>query len=367
MSLSALLQYDDSDDEAADDHSNLSSSPPPLPPSLPGSVDTALLPLASPPPPSSVPSLVTESVGGEKKRKRPLASDTLSFLSTPTVPSSTPSAPSTSPASASASPSAPHELFSLLPPPKGEAPFRPIRASGGSAAEPRSPHATSPQPSPSPATTAVPLAPTPSLHSHSAAAPSPPPPGMKRPLHASSVVLSSQAVPSSAASPQLFPVAPIAPQLAAAHSASALTPPRIAYSTSSPYAVASQLTAASPLPLPSSTTALATPWDEPRLLRQFAEASNFIDVRVDDLTSPPTFTSSVPSSTPTPSDLKLRTTYWNAKEGKEVVVDGVQGRQKRVHQINALALQAKAQEADILNARAASSNIRRMARAKYGW
>ena len=103
------------------------------------------------------------------------------------------------------------------------------------------------------------------------------------------------------------------------------------------------------------------------MLRQFAEAGGFIDVRVDDLTSPPSLSSSAAPSNPTPSDLKLRTSYWNAKEGKEVVVDGVQGKQKRVHQINALALQAKKQEADILSARAASSNIRRMARAKYGW
>ena len=116
-----------------------------------------------------------------------------------------------------------------------------------------------------------------------------------------------------------------------------------------------------------SPASLATPWDEPRMLRQFAEVGSIIDVRVDDLTAPPSLPTSLHSTTAASSELKLRTTYWDAKAGKEVVVDGVQGKQKRVHQINALALQAKRDEADILSARSASSNIRRMAKAKYGW
>ena len=105
------------------------------------------------------------------------------------------------------------------------------------------------------------------------------------------------------------------------------------------------------------------------MLKQFqSEVGQFIDIRADDLTSPASLApSSLPSSTPQPSELRLRTAYWSAREGKEISVDGVEGRQKRAHQINALALQAKRQEADILNARAASTSIRRMARQKYGW
>jgi hypothetical protein len=108
-------------------------------------------------------------------------------------------------------------------------------------------------------------------------------------------------------------------------------------------------------------------WDEPRMQRQFASAmGSVIDIRADDLTSPLVLSSSGPPAASQAAH-KLRTAYWDARAGREVMVDGTEGKQRRVHQINSLALQAQKLEADILRARDNGSNIRKMARQKYGW
>ena len=101
--------------------------------------------------------------------------------------------------------------------------------------------------------------------------------------------------------------------------------------------------------------------------RQFASAmGSVIDISADDLTSPLSLSSSS-SAQPSHAAPKLRTVYWDARAGREVLVEGTEGKQRRVHQINSLALQAQKLEGDILRARDNGSNIRRMARQKYGW
>ena len=105
--------------------------------------------------------------------------------------------------------------------------------------------------------------------------------------------------------------------------------------------------------------------------RQWLEAANIVDVRVDDITqhytpTPPTH-KPLSISAAAPGDLKVKTTYWDARQGKEVEVWGVQGRQQRAHQINSLAIEAKKFESDIMRAKEHRSQIRQNVRSKYGW
>lgn len=106
--------------------------------------------------------------------------------------------------------------------------------------------------------------------------------------------------------------------------------------------------------------------------RQFIEASSIVDVRVDDLTTPPSATDiaatqQARAANAADGDIRVKTTYWDARQGKEVAVWGVEGRQQRTHQINSLAIQAKRLEADVMQAKAYKAQNRRAVKAKYGW
>ena len=105
--------------------------------------------------------------------------------------------------------------------------------------------------------------------------------------------------------------------------------------------------------------------------RQWLEADNIVDVRVDDLTQPYSasdIAATYPSySAAASGDIRVKTTYWDARQGKEVAVEGVAGRQQRTHQINSLAIQAKKLEMDVMRMKEHGAQIRRDARSKYGW
>ena len=107
--------------------------------------------------------------------------------------------------------------------------------------------------------------------------------------------------------------------------------------------------------------------------RQWLEAAHIVDVRVDELTQPPSASSiaaaahQLQSANAAVGDVRLKTTYWDARQGKEVSVVGVAGKQQRAHQINSLAIQAKKWELDILRVKENGAQVRRDGRSKYGW
>ena len=105
--------------------------------------------------------------------------------------------------------------------------------------------------------------------------------------------------------------------------------------------------------------------------RQWLEAAHIVDVRVDDYTQPPSAADIAASqelrAATSAADMNLRTTYWDARQGKEVSVVGVAGKQQRTHQINSLAIQAKKVELEIMRLKASGAQARRAQRARYGW
>ena len=106
--------------------------------------------------------------------------------------------------------------------------------------------------------------------------------------------------------------------------------------------------------------------------RQWLEADNIVDVRVDDLTQPPSASDiaaaqQMHSVHAAMGDIRVQTTYWDARQGKEVSVVGVAGKQQRTHQINSLAIQAQKMEVEMLRLKAHGVQARRDARSRYGW
>ena len=258
----------------------------------------------------------------------------------------------------SSAPAAPTDLLSLLPPPKNTrsnnaAPRQPplpsrtadiIAVSAASTLVASSPPPRPPSPPPAAAaTTASP--PTSAISPLPAESIVAPPPGIRREVDPNSRFESTS-----------YPALPSAS--------------RIAYSTASPYAVHQ-----SPYLSASTTTAQApaavTSSEEPRMQRQFVDAAHIVDVRVDDLTQPPSAADIAAAqqlqAAGAVGDIRLKTTYWDARQGKEVSVVGVAGKQQRTHQINSLAIQAKKVELEIMRLKEHSAQNRRDKRSKYGW
>ena len=276
-------------------------------------------------------------------------------------------------APALSAPAAPTDLLSILPPPKNtrsrntvpRQPAVPAAAAQDNAlSSSASPSIAAPSPPPRPTTPPPAVAAAtssssavPSVPSTSTAAAEPTvaaPPGIRK---KTLPVSQTENTPTNAPLPN--PFAPSA--------FPGLTPaPRIAYSTASPYAVQSSQPSATSTS-PSAALPSYTSYEEPRMQRQWLEATNIVDVRVDDLTQPPTPSSATSTTQQPASDARVKTTYWDARQGKEVAVWGVAGRQQRTHQINSLAIQAKKLEVDIMRAKEYTAQNKRNTRSKYGW
>ena len=272
----------------------------------------------------------------------------------------------------SSAPVAPTDLLSILPPPKNtRSRNTAIRQSPGLSAVSESGAelgpvvaVSSPPLRPSTPPPVLPSSTPPSpLSSTSIVSPDPvyaPPPGIRKKA-------ASLAQPDSTSADSV----PVPGSFTSSALSSFSPAPRIAYSTASPYAVqpSSHWTAAA------NTVAAApaafTSLEEPRMQRQWLEADNIVDVRVDDLTHPPSATDLAAAhqlqSASAMGDIRVKTTFWDARQGKEVSVVGVAGKQQRTHQINSLAIQAKKLESDILRAKEYRAQNRRDTRSKYGW